>query len=64
MSDRAALAAAYQARFVEALNDKDPKDPGLKALRELLYEKFGPFRAPADARTYYVAASITQLDQL
>jgi len=30
-------------------------DAGLESLRQLLYEKFGPMRAPADARTYYPA---------
>ena len=28
-------------------------DPGLEALRQLLYEKFGPFRPPADSRQYF-----------
>lgn len=63
-SDRNALAAAYQERFKEALNEPETQDPGKKALRELLYEKFGPFRAPADARSYYVTASIAQIDKL
>ncbi len=62
--ERPALAAAYRERFRQALADQDPKDPGLKALRELLYEKFGPFRAPADARLYYTAPAIEQLARL
>jgi hypothetical protein len=36
--------------------DDDAKklpDAGLEAIREVLYEKFGPFRPPADARQYY-----------
>ena len=30
-------------------------DPGLEALRQLLYEKFGPFRPPADSVQYFPA---------
>ena len=64
-SDRAALAARYQELFREALRQGDaPADPGMKALRELLFEKFGPFRAPGDARDYYAPESRQELAKL
>ncbi len=59
---RAALAAAYQELFAKAAAKSD--DPSLTALHELLVEKFGPFRAPADARNYYTAAALEQLAKL
>lgn len=61
-----ALAKQYEELFVAAKEKgKDNTDPGLKALYELLTEKFGPFRAPRDARRYYAAAvrgELTGLD--
>jgi hypothetical protein len=36
-------------------------DPALEAYRQLLFAKFGPFRAPGDAKDYYPAASREQL---
>ncbi len=36
-------------------------DAGLDALRDMLYEKAGPFRAPDDSRKYYPAAAEQQL---
>jgi hypothetical protein len=57
-----ALAAKYEALFLQAQEKgKDNTDPGLKALHELLVEKFGPFRAPENARRYYAAAVRTEL---
>ncbi len=62
-----ALAAEYDRLFQAAqVKGKDNTDPGLKALHELLVEKFGPFRAPGNARRYYAAAvrgQLTRLDQ-
>ncbi|MFN0103088.1 MAG: DUF1549 domain-containing protein [Bryobacteraceae bacterium] len=56
------LAKKYEALFLGALEQgKDNTDPGMKALYEFLKEKFGPFRAPGDARRYYAAAVRTQL---
>ncbi|MEZ5355439.1 MAG: DUF1553 domain-containing protein [Bryobacteraceae bacterium] len=53
-ADRAQLAARYQELFARAA-DENVADPGLKAIREPLYEKFGPFRAPDGIREYYPA---------
>jgi len=39
-------------------------DPGMEALRQELYEKAGPFRAPDEPREYFPAAAQTQLTQL
>jgi cytochrome c553 len=36
-------------------------DAGLDALRDMLYEKAGPFRAPEDSRKYFPAAAEEQL---
>jgi len=57
-----AIAAKYEALFQQAVKEgKDAKDPGIKALYEFLTEKFGPFRAPDNARRYYPASLRTQL---
>ena len=45
VSSAEALAKKYEELFLASL-EKDISDPGLKALSELLKEKFGPFRAP------------------
>jgi hypothetical protein len=39
-------------------------DPGLEALRQLLYEKFGPFRPPADSLQYFPAQARHELERL
>jgi len=39
-------------------------DAGLDAVRELLYEKAGPFRAPDDSKQYFPAAAQEQLASL
>jgi hypothetical protein len=60
-----ALAARYEALFRQALKEgKDTSDPGLKALYSFLTEKFGPFRAPDNARRYYASAVREQLTDL
>jgi len=44
---------------------KETKEPALKAVHDFLNEKFGPFRAPGDARRYYtpeLRASLAKLD--
>ena len=52
-----ALAAKYEILFQQALKEgKTSTDPALKALHEFLTEKFGPFRAPDNARRYYASA--------
>ncbi|MBI2687834.1 MAG: DUF1549 domain-containing protein [Acidobacteria bacterium] len=56
------LAMRYEELFNASTAENT--DPGLKTLRELLKEKFGPFRAPGDARRYYAAAVRTQLAAL
>ncbi len=59
------VAARYEQLFQEALAaGKDNKDPGMKALYDFLKEKFGPFRAPDDARRYYPIAAREKLTQL
>jgi len=58
-----ALAAKFEELFLAAQGE-NVEDPGLKALADLLKEKFGPFRAPGDARRYYAAAVRTQLTAL
>ncbi|HZO53940.1 MAG TPA: DUF1553 domain-containing protein [Bryobacteraceae bacterium] len=51
-----ALAAKYDELFRRAVAEGDKsEDAGIKALAEFLKEKFGPFRAPEDARRYYAA---------
>jgi len=65
VSSPEALAAKYEELFLASLAN-EVSDPGLKALSELLKEKFGPFRAPGDARRYYAAAvreRLTGLDK-
>jgi hypothetical protein len=60
--DPAALASAYQKLFTQAdAAGKDTSDAALKALYGFLKEKFGPFRAPANARRYYPAAEREKL---
>jgi hypothetical protein len=57
-----AIAARYEALFQQALQaGPETKDPGLKALHTFLKEKFGPFRAPENARRYYPADVRAQL---
>src|SRR5262249_11349815 len=65
-STRAALAAEYQRLFQEAQSRSQgaPADAGLDALRQLLHEKFGPFRAPADAKRYYPSETQQELARL
>jgi len=59
------IAARYGTLFQEAERaGKEVKDPGLKALYDFLHEKFGPFRAPANARRYYTAEIQSQLRTL
>jgi len=59
------LAARYETLFQQALA-AGPKseDPGLKALHQFLTEKFGPFRAPNDARRYFAPGAQAQLKVL
>ncbi|MBY0503493.1 MAG: DUF1549 domain-containing protein [Bryobacteraceae bacterium] len=59
-----AIAAKYEALFQEAALAKDTKDPAMKALHDFLTEKFGPFRAPENARRYYPDALRAQLTTL
>jgi hypothetical protein len=59
-----ALAARYQTLFQQALKEgKATSDPGIKALYAFLTEKFGPFRAPDNARRYYSADVREQLSK-
>ena len=48
------------------VDDKHPglSDPGLEALRQLLYEKNGPFQAPDDAGDFYPAETRWELARL
>jgi cytochrome c553 len=58
----------WAARYTEvaqlALAEGAAADAGLKAMHELLTEKFGPFRAPGDARRYYPAEIQAMLGRL
>ena len=62
-----AVAARYETLFQQALTaGAETKDAGLKVLHTFLKEKFGPFRAPENARRYYaisVRDQLTVLDQ-
>ncbi|MBK5293945.1 MAG: DUF1553 domain-containing protein [Acidobacteriia bacterium] len=64
LPDRASVAAWYQDRFQEVVLEKDPADAAKKALHEFLFEKFGPFRAPVDARSYYTPALVAEIEKL
>lgn len=60
-----AVAAHYEKLFLAAMEKgKENTDPGLKTLYEFLAEKFGPFRAPDNARRYYAVDVRTQLTAL
>lgn len=59
-------AERYSETARAALAENASADAGLKAVHELLTEKFGPFRAPSDARRYYAPeaqAALKKLDQ-
>ena len=77
LKTRESIAARYQQLFTQALQEWEAlpeetrkksetklADPGLEALRNLLFEKFGPFRAPGDARQYYGAEAVAALTQV
>jgi len=60
-----ALAARYEELFRQALKEgRTATDPGIKALYDFLIEKFGPFRAPDNARRYYAASVREQLSKM
>jgi len=74
---REAVAGRYQELFTEAARqwealpkaerekkDAALKDPGLESLRQLLVEKYGPFRAPSDARDHYPAAARAEIERV
>ncbi|MBL8174266.1 MAG: DUF1549 domain-containing protein [Bryobacterales bacterium] len=61
---RQALADRYQTLFGEVAESAPEGDDARKALRELLTEKFGPFRAPDDAREYYAPSALNDLARL
>jgi hypothetical protein len=64
-SSREEIAARYQQLFAQAMDEKATAgDPGLAAFGQLLTEKFGPFRAPADARDYYPASVRQEIARL
>ena len=53
-------------RYKKSGEDRKLEDDGLEALRKVLYEKYGPFRPPADSRRYFSAearAEITRIEQ-
>ncbi|MBI1355102.1 MAG: DUF1549 domain-containing protein [Acidobacteria bacterium] len=51
-------------RYKDAAEDPGLPDAGLEVYRKLLYEKFGPFRPPSDARQYYPEQARAQIKQL
>lgn len=59
-----ALAARYEAQFAAAAGEAGKTDAALKPVRAFLEEKFGPFRAPSDARRYYPEAAVAKLKVL
>jgi hypothetical protein len=61
---REEVANRYQQLFLQALEQPDSGHAGLKALREFMTEKFGPFRAPGNARDYYPSEAKEQLARL
>ncbi|MBM3795754.1 MAG: DUF1553 domain-containing protein, partial [Acidobacteria bacterium] len=63
-ASRDELAARYQQLFAKALEEKEPKDPAMKELREFLFAKAGVFREPRDARQYFDAATVSLLARL
>jgi hypothetical protein len=64
-ADRAELAARYGELFHQASRGQEAlPDAGLEALRQVLFAKFGPFRAPGDARDYYPEESRRQIAAL
>ena len=53
-------------RYKKSGEDRKLEDDGLEALRKVLYEKYGPFRPPADSRQYFSAearAEIARIEQ-
>lgn len=64
-STERSMAARYGELFSQAGQEgKQAVEPGVKALHDLLTEKFGPFRAPEDARRYFPSAIRTKLAEL
>ncbi|MFN7937025.1 MAG: DUF1549 domain-containing protein [Bryobacteraceae bacterium] len=63
-SSREALAERYQSLFLEVIDAAPEGDAPRKALREFLMEKFGPFRAPDDARDYYAETARLEVARL
>ncbi len=53
-------------RYKKGEDERNLEDDGLEELRKVLYEKYGPFRPPADSRQYFSAearAEITRIEQ-
>ena len=53
-------------RYKKGEDERKLEDDGLEPLRKVLYEKYGPFRPPADSRQYFSAeakAEITRIEQ-
>lgn len=62
---RETVAARYETLLQQAAKEgKEATDPGIKALHDFLKEKFGPFRAPANVRRYYLEDVRGQLKTL
>ncbi len=57
------VAATYQRAFDEADHAEKPDDRQ-KLLKEVLYDKFGPFAGPPNATPYYPAAIAAQVKKL
>ncbi len=55
------VANRYQELFLKAMESREAKDAPLDALKEFLDEKFGPLRAPGNARDYYPAEAVAAL---
>jgi hypothetical protein len=51
-------------RYKSGDEEKKLDDPGLEALRKLLYEKYGPFRPPGDSRQYFAESARAEITRI
>ena len=51
-------------RYKKGEDDRKLPDPGLEAIRKVLYEKYGPFRPPPDSKQYFPAEAQAQIARL
>ncbi|MDA1311981.1 MAG: DUF1549 domain-containing protein [Acidobacteria bacterium] len=51
-------------RYKDGEEERELEDAGLEAFRKVLYEKFGPFRPPADSKQYFPAGAQKEIARL